>query len=29
VVDSVALCTGPPVVVRAQAEAEGWDDGRV
>jgi cation-transporting ATPase I len=29
VVDSAALCTGPPVVVRAQAAAEGWDDGRV
>ncbi|MDP5185121.1 cation-translocating P-type ATPase [Blastococcus sp. BMG 814] len=29
VVDSAALCTGPPVVVEAVAEADGWDDAAV
>jgi cation-transporting ATPase I len=29
VVDAVALCTGPPVVVEATAEADGWDDAAV
>jgi cation-transporting P-type ATPase I len=26
VIDSDAVCTGPPVVLQASAEAEGWDD---
>ncbi|TFV52450.1 cation-translocating P-type ATPase, partial [Geodermatophilus sp. DF01-2] len=29
VVDGDALCTGPPVVLEASAQAEGWDDARV
>ncbi|MGR6964658.1 HAD-IC family P-type ATPase [Geodermatophilus sp. URMC 61] len=29
VVDGDALCTGPPVVLEATAEADGWDDARV
>jgi cation-transporting ATPase I len=29
VVDSAALCTGPPVVLEATAEAGDWDDGGV
>ncbi|SOC50289.1 cation-transporting ATPase I [Blastococcus aggregatus] len=29
VVDGAALCTGPPVVVEATAQADGWDDARV
>ncbi|TYP90805.1 cation-translocating P-type ATPase [Blastococcus xanthinilyticus] len=29
VVDSAALCTGPPVVVEATGEADGWDDAAV
>ncbi|WP_232807244.1 cation-translocating P-type ATPase [Geodermatophilus chilensis] len=29
VVDGDALCTGPPVVLEATAQAEGWDDARV
>ncbi|MFD2091074.1 cation-translocating P-type ATPase [Blastococcus deserti] len=29
VVDSDALCTGPPVVIEAEADADGWDDARV
>jgi cation-transporting ATPase I len=29
VVDGAALCTGPPVVTDARAEAEGWADGDV
>ncbi|MGY1802496.1 cation-translocating P-type ATPase [Blastococcus sp. SYSU D00922] len=29
VVDADVLCTGPPVVVDAQADADGWDDGAV
>jgi cation-transporting ATPase I len=29
VVDGDALCTGPPVVVEATAEVDGWDDARV
>ncbi|SDN77421.1 cation-translocating P-type ATPase [Geodermatophilus sp. DSM 45219] len=29
VVDGEALCTGPPVVLEATAQAEGWDDARV
>ncbi|MGY1753781.1 HAD-IC family P-type ATPase [Blastococcus sp. SYSU D01042] len=29
VVDGAALCTGPPVVVEATAQADGWDDAAV
>ncbi|SFO72303.1 cation-transporting ATPase I [Geodermatophilus dictyosporus] len=29
VVDGAALCTGPPVVLEATAEADEWDDARV
>ena len=29
VVDSAALCTGPPVVIDATADADGWDDAAV
>ncbi|SFE53594.1 HAD-IC family P-type ATPase [Blastococcus tunisiensis] len=29
VVDGAALCTGPPVVVEAAGEADGWDDAAV
>ncbi|MGY1826983.1 HAD-IC family P-type ATPase [Blastococcus sp. SYSU DS0541] len=29
VVDAAALCTGPPVVVEAVADADGWDDAAV
>ncbi len=29
VVDAAALCTGPPVVLEATAEADGWDTARV
>ncbi|MGY1884183.1 HAD-IC family P-type ATPase [Blastococcus sp. SYSU DS0753] len=29
VVDAAALCTGPPVVVEATADADGWDDAAV
>ncbi|MGY1709168.1 HAD-IC family P-type ATPase [Geodermatophilus sp. SYSU D00758] len=29
VVDAAALCTGPPAVVEATAEADGWDDAAV
>ena len=29
VVDGDALCTGPPVVLEAQGEADGWDDAAV
>ncbi|MDK3258522.1 cation-translocating P-type ATPase [Blastococcus capsensis] len=29
VVDAATLCTGPPVVVEATAEADGWDDAAV
>ncbi|MFW3168741.1 HAD-IC family P-type ATPase [Geodermatophilus sp. CPCC 206100] len=29
VVDGAALCTGPPVVIEATADAEGWDDAAV
>ncbi|SOE03507.1 cation-translocating P-type ATPase [Blastococcus haudaquaticus] len=29
VVDGAALCTGPPVVVEATGEADGWDDAAV
>ncbi|WP_236832421.1 cation-translocating P-type ATPase [Blastococcus sp. KM273128] len=29
VVDAAVLCTGPPVVVEAVAEADGWDDAAV
>ncbi|WP_232797011.1 HAD family hydrolase [Blastococcus atacamensis] len=29
VVDGAALCTGPPVVAEATAEADGWDDAAV
>jgi cation-transporting P-type ATPase I len=29
VVDGAALCTGPPVVLEATAEADGWDDARI
>ena len=29
VVDGDALCTGPPVVIEAHGEADGWDDAAV